>query len=595
MRLAYLALALSFISCASLATPSLQPSEEAFRLAASSERIVLTREALPWIDPEIAAQALRLRTAQRGPQRLIVGLRTDSPPTETWATEVESAKQAFRETFARHALGEGDYYFQSIVGLPFMALTADSFLLDQILNDPSVISINTESYGKPLLNDTVPLIHADDMHSLAYTGSGYSIAIIDTGVAKAHPMFTGKIVAEGCFSTPAPSFTPLCAGSLPSGSTATGAGEPCINNCAGLPQHGSHVAGIAAGASVTPASPIPPLKGVAVGADLISVQAVSQQGTNDFSFSEADVASALGYILSIVTTHNVAAVNMSFVLDTSPASFSSSACGNSWPAVNLAAWLLTKSGVAVVAGAGNSGEHSTHANKIGAPACMPDVISVGATQKSQTFAGYSNAAGILDLLAPAGSSSNTHFTTCLDYFGHTYHEATWSAFPSTNCSYFQLYGTSMATAHVSGAIALLRHHYGNVTPTSLRDLLKLTGNDISFEQFGTNYTKPFINLSAAMNPPTAPSIPASLSVEQQYCHGLYDLYWPAVTGSTEYQLESSPNSSYSPSELIYFGTNTSYSVDVSSTRFYRVRACNTVSCSAWKNGNKKADPLNYCL
>ena len=99
--------------------------------------------------------------------------------------------------------------------------------------------------------------------------SRMGVAVLDTGVEKTHPFLTGKVVSEACYSnaggmggvvTTCPDGT--------NASTATGSGVNCaavINGC----NHGTHVAGIAAGTNAT-------FSGVARGASLIAIQVFSR-------------------------------------------------------------------------------------------------------------------------------------------------------------------------------------------------------------------------------------------------------------------------------------------------------------------------------
>ena len=89
---------------------------------------------------------------------------------------------------------------------------------------------------------------------------------------------------------------------------------------------------------------------------------------------------------------------------------------------------------------GNSGT----TNAISAPACISTAISVGATDKNDQVASYSNSAAILNLLAP----------------GHSIK----SAIPGT--SYDFKSGTSMATPHVAAAWAVSNRQ--NQRPLSAR-------------------------------------------------------------------------------------------------------------------------------
>ena len=52
----------------------------------------------------------------------------------------------------------------------------------------------------PTLNNTISLIGADDVWASGYTGSGWYVAILDTGIRSTHEMFSGKTIVEACFS-----------------------------------------------------------------------------------------------------------------------------------------------------------------------------------------------------------------------------------------------------------------------------------------------------------------------------------------------------------------------------------------------------------
>src|SRR5207253_815058 len=109
-------------------------------------------------------------------------------------------------------------------------------------------------------------IEADQVWDTGFDGTGQMIAVLDTGVDSAHPFLAGKVVEEACYSSSQPGLSQsLC----PSGANeqiGAGAATPCtLIGC----EHGTHVAGIAAGGSSDPSHPFP---GVAKGAELMAVQ-----------------------------------------------------------------------------------------------------------------------------------------------------------------------------------------------------------------------------------------------------------------------------------------------------------------------------------
>lgn len=123
---------------------------------------------------------------------------------------------------------------------------------------------------------------------------------------------------------------------------------------------------------------------------------------------------------------------------------------------------LVHAGIVVVAAAGNDGSPSA----ITAPACLPEVISVGATYDTsgQTIHSetcsevshidwltcYSNRAPFLDVVAPGTTIS----TPSEPRFG----------------------GTSAATPLVAGVIALMLSAHHTLTPEQVRIILKETGD-----------------------------------------------------------------------------------------------------------------------
>lgn len=246
---------------------------------------------------------------------------------------------------------------------------------------------------------------------------------------------------------------------------------------------------------------------------------------------------------------------------------------------------LDAANIPVVVASGNFAETSAATvNRIPAPACIPATISVAAVRKDDSFATYSNAnQGLLDLLAPGGrneAGGQIESSTVGGGYGFT------SA-------------TSQAAAHVSGALALLRNVFPYASPRALEAQLKQGPLVYQLRQGSTFYTKPRLDVdNAATLLPALPSgTMGTVTVTREACYGLNEVSWPAVTGANEYHVEGSAASTFTSPKLFALTrlTTTSTSIEVPATRYIRVRACNSVACGAWKNGNITATYFNGCL
>ncbi len=97
-------------------------------------------------------------------------------------------------------------------------------------------------------------------------------------------------------------------------------------------------------------------------------------------------------------------------------------------------------------------------------------------------------------------------------------------------------------------------------------------------------------------PPGPPAEPTSFLVISEKCRGLHSLEWTASCNPiTHYEVYRSTSSSFTTQTLEYSGTGTSDFVNVSSTTYFRMRACNGTSCSPYRNGSSPATYFNGCL
>lgn len=249
--------------------------------ALAAERVLLFPQDLTQAAARSAAvpaslQALRREAAEDGRVWVIAGLKVPFAPegalpaseAREQREEIADATAAVSARFAS-TINRGPKAVRTYETVPFMAMEVTPAELERLAADPSVISITKNGANRLSLAQSLPLIQGDQAHAAGFGGAGQTIAILDSGVDKNHPFFGGRVVSEACYSGGGPNSTSVCPGGVPS-STASGSGMPCsFENC----DHGTHVAGIAAGSNSS-------IKGVAPAATIISVQLASRQGND---------------------------------------------------------------------------------------------------------------------------------------------------------------------------------------------------------------------------------------------------------------------------------------------------------------------------
>ncbi len=423
------------------------------------------------------AASLRAQAAQHGRLRVIATLNVNyRPERQLAAAQATAQRAAIRAATARvlSRLAGGNYTVNATFeAYPFLGVTVDPAALEALLSSPDVLAVAESTLKRPADLQSNQVIGAGVAHNLGYTGSGYAVAVLDTGVQTSHPFFAGRTIAEACFSRTDNSAgsTTLCPNEQSTsisgapGQTGSGAGA----NCNGVPgcDHGTHVAGIAVGKDYSSG---PGYNGVAPDAGLIAIQVFSKFTTATAcgtppclgAFDE-DILAALQYVqTTLAPSYTIAAVNMSL----GDGSNNTTPCDSS-PYFTAVAGLRALN-IATVIAAGNS----SYSNGLSRPACVSNSISVGATTNSDAIAWFSNRAGYMSLFAP----------------GVSIH----SAVPAN--SYASKSGTSMAAPHVAGAWAVMRQRYPTEDVGQILARLQTTGKPITF---GSN-TKSRIQLDAAM-------------------------------------------------------------------------------------------------
>jgi subtilisin family serine protease len=369
--------------------------------------------------------------------------------------------------------------------IPFFGMEADATELASLLTSPDVAAITEDSQARisisptlaapdvrPELAQSVPLIGAPTLWASGFTGAGQSVAILDTGVQKTHSFLTDKVVSEACFSTTSASehTTSLCPGGAPS-STAVGSGVNCPTTTAGC-EHGTHVAGIAAGKGSA-------FSGVARDATIVAVQIFSQLNDADECAAggesspctaafDSNINSGLQRVFDLRGSFAISSVNMSLG---GGRYFTQASCDADNASTKALIDNLRAAGIATVIASGNEG----FTNSLSAPGCISSAVSVGATTKSDAIPSFSNSASFLSLLAP-GVTITSSVSTSANGFA-------------------VLSGTSMSTPHVTGAWALLRQRAPSATLSQILAALTSTGQPITDTRNGI--TKPRIRVDAA--------------------------------------------------------------------------------------------------
>lgn len=73
--------------------------------------------------------------------------------------------------------------------------------LENLISNIDIRLIGERGLKRPKLPQSLPLIGAGQAWAKGFTGSGFTIAILDAGVDSNHPFIAGKVDAEACFST----------------------------------------------------------------------------------------------------------------------------------------------------------------------------------------------------------------------------------------------------------------------------------------------------------------------------------------------------------------------------------------------------------
>jgi subtilisin family serine protease len=403
------------------------------------------------VDPRVSEALTAAPSA-----RVIVTLRTDAAANAAIARgdvpAIERAN-AVRSTRLRAALPGGARLLRSYRAVPAIVLDLPAAAIDALRTHPDVAHVALDGRMYAQLDETVPLINADDVHAtLEVDGSGVTVAVLDTGIETDHPALADAVTGQGCF---------IISGGCPTAAGVPGSCGPNANTTGAWAEdghgHGSHVSGIV----TSDGKPNGDDVGIAPGASIKAFKVLDDCGYGDF-------ANLIDVLDAILTSHpDVRVINMSVGDGTENAP---GTCEDRLPALTTAIATARAAGILIFASSGNAG----HKDGVTYPACIDDVVSVGAvydapgspvawpscvdiSPQPNKVGCFSQSGVNLDLLAPGGLI-----------------EAPWAG-----GQHLALTGTSMSSPAAAAVAALVISDEPSLTPDEVEQRLKITGMPIT--------------------------------------------------------------------------------------------------------------------
>ncbi|MHA1401465.1 MAG: S8 family peptidase [Candidatus Heimdallarchaeaceae archaeon] len=246
----------------------------------------------------------------------------------------------------------------------------------------------------------------------AYYGDQYTtavqVAILDSGIDLDHPDLQPNIAWAV---------------------DATGGGNP-----EDLNGHGTHVAG-----TIGAIRDNNGVVGVYANVQIYAIKVLGAGGRGDWDDLITGIYLAMEGPDGVVGTED----------DADVISMSLGASADPGPEVHNAIIDAYNSGITIVVAAGNEGDGDGTTDEYSWPAAYDEVLAIGATDKDDTIASFSNSGPFLDFAAPGVSIYSTY----------------------KNGGYDTLSGTSMACPHVSGLVALYLAMGGERDPAAVKNWL----------------------------------------------------------------------------------------------------------------------------
>ncbi|GAA4087408.1 MULTISPECIES: type VII secretion-associated serine protease mycosin [Streptomyces] len=251
-------------------------------------------------------------------------------------------------------------------------------------------------------------------------GKGITVAVLDTGVDGSHPDLAGQVLPGNDL-------------------IGFGAGQGSRD----WARHGTAMAGIIAGHGHG-AGDRAGVLGIAPEARILPVRVILESTDPARKQARETKGGALAAGIRWAADNGADVINLSLGDD--------SASAHPEPAEDAAIQYALGKGAVVVASAGNGGDQGDH---ISYPAAYPGVIAVAAVDKNGTHASFSTRRWYATVSAPG-----------VDV-----------VIADPDRKYYEGWGTSAASAFVSGAVALVRSVNHGLTPAQIKKLLEDTARN----------------------------------------------------------------------------------------------------------------------
>lgn len=290
-----------------------------------------------------------------------------------------------------------------------------------------IAAIHLDGKVQATLDSSVPWVGAPEAWAEGFTGTGVTVAVLDTGYDDTHPDLSGRVLPDSA------SFVP---------------GEEVASDPNG---HGTHVASTIAG---TGAASGGVHRGVADGANLLVGKVLDASGSGQDS-----------WIIDAMEWAAERAPIVSMSLGSMQASDGDDLMADALDGI------AEQTGALFVVAAGNQGAPET----IGSPGSAERALTVGSVDDPNGALSWFSSQGPLvrsGALKPdlAGPGNDVTAARSSDY-------------PGGDGSYLTMSGTSMATPHVAGAAAIVKQQHPDYSATQLRAALLSSATDVGLTAY----------------------------------------------------------------------------------------------------------------